>query len=177
MAVQSSARPAAESRWQLSRRMRDNIAGFLFISPWLIHFLFLIGFAMLFSFGISLTETDLLSGYKFIGLANYTRMWGDELFWKAFWVTAYYTFALVPTSIVLSLAIALLMNQKIAFQGAWRTLYYLPSVVQGVAVALLWGYVLNPRFGLLNAGLRMIGIEGPNWLFSEQWAVPGFILM
>ena len=178
MSTQVAARPVAvEKRTRMTQRTRDNIAGFLFISPWLIHFLFLIAFAMLFSFGISLTETDLLTGAKFVGLANYTRMWDDELFWKAFWVTAYYTFALVPTSIVISLAIALLMNQKIAFQGVWRTLYYLPSVVQGVAVALLWGYVLNPRFGLLNAGLRAIGIEGPNWLYSEQWAVPGFILM
>ncbi len=178
MSTQVAARPVAvEKRARMTQRTRDNIAGFLFISPWLIHFLFLIAFAMLFSFGISLTETDLLSGAKFVGLANYTRMWDDELFWKAFGVTAYYTFALVPTSIVISLAIALLMNQKIAFQGVWRTLYYLPSVVQGVAVALLWGYVLNPRFGLLNAGLRAIGIEGPNWLYSEQWAVPGFILM
>lgn len=178
MSTQVAARPVAVAKpSRMSQRTRDNIAGFLFISPWLIHFLFLIAFAMLFSFGISLTETDLLTGAKFVGLANYTRMWDDELFWKAFWVTAYYTFALVPTSIVISLAIALLMNQKIAFQGVWRTLYYLPSVVQGVAVALLWGYVLNPRFGLLNAGLRAIGIEGPNWLYSEQWAVPGFILM
>jgi multiple sugar transport system permease protein len=104
-------------------------------------------------------------------------MWNDELFWKSFRVTAYYTFALVPTSIVISLSIALLMNQKVAGIGLWRTLYYLPSVVQGVAVAVLWGFVLNPRFGLINAGLKMIGIEGPRWLYSEDWAVPGLILM
>lgn len=161
----------------MSQRMRDNLAGFLFISPWLLHFFALIAFAMLFSLGISLTETDLLTGYKFVGLSNYTRMWEDELFWKSLRVTAYYTFTLVPISIVIALSIALLMNQKIAFQGIWRTLYYLPSVVQGVAVAILWGYVLNPRFGLLNLALARIGIEGPRWLFSEQWAVPGFILM
>ncbi len=179
MSVQTGVQPPAvpNTSSRMTQRTRDNIAGFLFISPWLLHFILLIAFAMLFSFGTSLTETDLLTGYKFIGLGNYTRMWNDELFWKSFWVTAYYTFALVPTSIVVSLAIALLMNQKIAYQGVWRTLYYLPSVVQGVAVALLWGYVLNPRFGLINAGLRAIGIEGPKWLYSEQWAVPGFILM
>jgi multiple sugar transport system permease protein len=168
---------AAAPRWKLSQRARDNIVGFLFISPWLLHFFGLIAFAMIFSLGISLHETDLLTGYKFIGFSNFVRMWNDPLFWKAFWVTAYYTFVLVPASIVIALAIALLMNQKVAFVGLWRTLFYLPSVVQGVAVALLWGYVLNPRFGLLNLTLARFGIEGPRWLYSEDWAVPGFILM
>lgn len=160
----------------MSQRMRDNIAGFLFISPWLLHFFVLIASAMGYSLWISLNETDLFT-WKFIGLANYTRMFKDPLFWKSLRVTAYYTFTLVPLGIVIALSIAILMNQKVAFQGAWRTLYYLPSVVQGVAVALLWGYVLNPRFGLLNLGLQRLGIEGPRWLYSEQWAVPGFILM
>jgi multiple sugar transport system permease protein len=178
MAVQAGAGLGqAKPGRRMSQRTRDNIAGFLFISPWLLHFFALIAFAMIFSLGISLTETDLLTGYKFVGVSNYTRMWNDELFWKSLRVTAYYTFTLVPLSIVIALSIALLMNQKVAAQGIWRTLYYLPSVVQGVAVAILWGYVLNPRFGLLNLGLARLGIEGPRWLFSEQWAVPGFILM
>jgi len=179
MSVQTSVHPnvPAQPGRRLSRRTRDNIAGFLFITPWLLQFVFLIVFAMLFSLGISLTETDLLSGYKFVGLANFTRLWSDELFWKSLRVTAYYTFVLVPAGIVLSLAIALLMNQKVKLVSVWRLLFYLPSVVQGVAVAVLWGYVLNPRYGLLNVGLKMIGIQGPKWLFSETWAVPSFILM
>ncbi len=163
---------------RLSQRViRDNIAGFLFISPWLLHFFLLIAFAMLYSFRISLMETDLLSSQKFVGLANYSKMWNDELFWKSLRVTAYYTFVLVPSGIVIALAIAVLMNQNVKLVGVWRMLFYLPSVVSGVAVAILWGYVLNPRFGLLNMGLKAIGIEGPRWLFSETWAVPGFILM
>jgi multiple sugar transport system permease protein len=179
MDTQAPIHPLAStrSRWNFSQRTRENIAGFLFIFPWLLHFFALIAFAMLFSLGVSLTETDLLTGYRFVGFNNFVRMWNDPLFWKSFWVTAYYTFALVPTSVILSLAIALLMNQKVAFLGVWRTLYYLPSVVQGVAVALLWGYVLNPRFGLLNQGLAYLGIDGPRWLFSEEWAVPGLIIM
>jgi multiple sugar transport system permease protein len=148
----------------------------LFISPWLLHFFALIAFAMGYSLWISLNETDLFT-WKFIGLANFGRMFKDPLFWKSLRVTAYYTFTLVPLSVMISLAIALLMNQKVAWLGIWRTLYYLPAVVQGVAVALLWGYVLNPRFGLVNLGLKQIGIEGPRWLYSESWAVPGFILM
>lgn len=178
MAVQTSVGTGRPARPRRSKqRIRDNIAGFLFISPWLLHFFGLIAFAMVFSLGISLTETDLLTGFRFVGFANFTRMWGDPLFWKSLQVTAYYTFALVPVSILISLIIALLMNQKITGIGIWRTVYYLPSIVQGVAVAVLWGFVLNPRFGLINAGLKMIGIDGPQWLFSEQWAVPGLIIM
>ncbi len=168
--------PPRKRRWS-QRVVRDNIAGFLFISPWLLHFFLLIAFAMLYSLRISLMETDLLSTQKFVGLANYSKMWHDELFWKSLRVTAYYTFVLVPSGIVIALAIALLMNQKVRLVGVWRMLFYLPSVVSGVAVAILWGYVLNPRYGLINMGLRSLGIEGPRWLFSEEWAVPGFILM
>ncbi|MBX3010334.1 MAG: sugar ABC transporter permease [Caldilineaceae bacterium] len=180
MSVQTAVPPGGSlpRRRRVSTRViRDNIAGFLFISPWLLHFGLLIAFAMIYSFRISLMETDLLSFERFVGFGNYTRMWNDELFWKSFRVTAYYTFALVPSGIIMALAIALLMNQKVKLLGVWRMLYYLPSVVSGAAVAILWGYVLNPRFGLLNMGLRSIGIEGPRWLFSETWAVPGFILM
>jgi multiple sugar transport system permease protein len=132
---------------------------------------------MIFSFVISLTKTDLLSESSFVGFDNYVKMFDDPLFWKSLRVTAYYTFVLVPASVIVALAIAMLMNQKVFFLGGWRIIYYLPSVVQGVAVAILWGYVLNPRFGLLNQGLSFFGIEGPRWLYSEQWAVPGFILM
>ena len=176
MAVQSGPAPTSVRRSWLTQRTRDNIAGFLFISPWLLHFFALIAFAMGYSLWISLNETDLFT-WKFIGLANFGRMFKDPLFWKSLRVTAYYTFTLVPLSVVISLSIALLMNQKVAGLGVWRTLYYLPAVVQGVAVALLWGYVLNPRFGLLNIGLKQLGIDGPRWLYSEAWAVPGFILM
>ncbi len=180
MSVQSAVQLGGTKprRQRLSPRViRDNIAGFLFISPWLLHFVLLIAFAMFYSFRISLMETDLLSSEKFVGFANYKNLWNDDLFWKSFRVTAYYSFVLVPSGIVLALAIAMLMNQKVKLVGVWRTLFYLPSVVSGVAVAILWGYVLNPRFGLLNMGLRAVGIEGPRWLFSETWAVPGFILM
>lgn len=163
--------------WHLSPRARDNIAGYLFILPWLIQFFGMILLAMLFSLGISFVETDLLTGYEFVGFGNYREMFQDPLFWKSLRVTAYYTFVQVPGGVILGLSIALLLNQDVAALGIWRTIYYLPSVVAGVAVAILWSWVLNPRFGLLNQGLAFLGIQGPRWLYSEQWAVPGFIIM
>ena len=163
---------------RLTPRQRDNIAGYLFTLPYIIHFMLLIAGSMIFSFAISLTRTDLLTGWEFVGLDNYTRLFNDNLFWKSLRVTAYYTFALVPMGIVVGLSIAVLLNQKVKALGLWRTVYYLPAVVSGVAVAILWSWVLNPRFGLLNAGLRTVGIsDPPRWIYSETWAVPAFIIM
>jgi len=163
---------------RLTPRQRDTIAGYLFLLPWLIHFVFLIAGAMIFSFLISMTKTDLLTGWEFVGLKNYRALFNDPLFFKSLKVTAYYTFLVVPLGVCVALTIALILNQKVALLGFWRLVYYLPSVVAGVAVAILWGWVLNPRFGLLNAGLRFIGIQNPpRWLYDETWAVPGFIIM
>jgi multiple sugar transport system permease protein len=164
-------------RFRLSTWGRENIAGFLFISPWIIHFLLLIAFPMFFSLGLSFMKTDLFTGYDFTGTGNYQEMVQDELFWKALQVTAYYTFTVVPLAVAVALSIALILNQDVKLLGLWRLLYYLPSVVSGVAVSILWQWLLNPRAGLVNEGLRLIGIEGPKWLYSEQWAVPGFVLM
>jgi multiple sugar transport system permease protein len=159
--------------------MRNNIAGYLFMAPWLIHLSVLILGAMLFSLGISLYDTDFLTKTEFVGLDNYRRMFNDPLFWKSLRNTAYYTFAMVPLSVTFALVIALLLNQKVKFLGVYRTLYYIyiPSIVSGVAIALLWSYLLNPRFGLINQGLALLGIPGPEWIYSQEWAIPAFIMM
>jgi ABC-type sugar transport system permease subunit len=83
----------------------------------------------------------------------------------------------VPLGTIIALAIAMLLNQRVRPLGFWRTVYYLPAVVSGVAVALLWGWVLNPDYGLVNLGLGLLGIKRPRWFASEQWAVPGIVLM
>jgi multiple sugar transport system permease protein len=147
------------------------------MAPWLIHLSVLILGAMLFSLGISLYDTDFLTKTEFVGLDNYRRMFNDPLFWKSLGNTAYYTFAMVPLSVTFALIIALLLNQKVKFLGVYRTLYYIPSIVSGVAIALLWSYLLNPRFGLINQGLALLGISGPEWIYSQQWAIPAFIMM
>lgn len=167
-------------RSRLTPRMRDTIAGYLFILPWLIHFFMLILGAMIASLIISFVKTDLLTGFQWVGLQNYRDLFKDPLFIKSLKVTAIYTFTVVPLGVCVALSIALLLNQKVAFLGFWRLIYYLPSVVSGVAVAVLWTWVLNPRFGLLNVGLMRLGIPQeslPRWIYSEKWAVPSFVLM
>lgn len=167
----------APGRFHLSPRARDNIAGHLFILPWLIHLVVLIAGAMLASLGISFFDTDFLTKTEFVALQNFSNLLGDPLFWKSLANTAYYAFIAVPLGIGFALGIALLLNQKVKALGGFRLIYYTPSIVSGVAVAIIWQYVLNPRYGLLNQGLALFGIKGPQWLYSQHWAMPAFIVM
>jgi len=170
---------AARTRsWpRLSQRTVEELTAYLFLSPWIIGFVVFTAGAMIASFFISLNDTDLLSIAKFVGLRNYQRALLAPLFHKALAVTAYYTALVVPLGTIIALLIALMLNQKVWPVGVWRTIYSLPAVVSGVAVALLWGWVLNPEYGLVNQGLALLGIKGPRWFASEQWAVPGLVLI
>ena len=182
MSSPTEAVPAATPRRRLSQRQSEEIAAYLFISPWIIGFLIFTVGAMIFSLGLSLFDSDLLQTTTFVGLKNYTDMISDPfagpLFRKALSVTFFYTLLTVPFATAIALGIAILLNQKIWPLSFWRTVYYLPAVVAGVAVALLWGWVLNPQFGLLNSALISLGVQNPPaWFASETWAVPGLVLI
>lgn len=150
---------------------------FLFVAPWLIGL-------VLFDFGpivasalASLTDWPILEGPKFIGFQNYVTMFKDNLFWTALFNSAYYGLFTVGLGLIVSFALALLLNQKVFGMAFFRTLFYLPSVVSGIAVAILWVMILHPDFGLVNSALGMIGIKGPGWLTSPQWSKPALIMM
>ena len=163
---------------KLSPRAREEIAGYLLILPWLLKFLVFTAGGMIASLIISLHKTDMLQTSQFVGLRNYARiLLSDPTSRRAFLNTAYYSFAMVPLGTALSLAIAMLLNQGVKAQGLFRTVYYLPSVVSGVAVSIVWAWLFNPDLGLINGWLAKIGIEGPRWIYSEKWAMPSFIIM
>ncbi len=155
---------------------RRTLEGYLFISPWIIGFTIFTAGALLGSFGVSLTEWSIVGTRNFIGAENYIRMLGDRFFWQSLRVTFFYLFN-VPMNLVAGLLLALLLNQKIRGLGFFRTIFYLPSVTAGVAVSLLWLWIFNPRFGVINVLLDMINIDGPAWLGSETWALPALIIM
>ena len=168
--------PAAR-RSSLSLRAREEITAYLLLTPWILGFLIFTVGALIFSLGISFYQTDLLSPAKFLGLGNYREMFfEDPLFWQSLKVTSLYTLGVVPLQIILGLLIAILLNQNVMGRGTWRTIFYLPSVVSGVAVAMIWTWFYHSDFGLFNALLAYVGIKGPSWLYSE-WALPSLILM
>jgi len=164
-------------RFYISQKKREWLLGYLCITPWLIGFsIFTLG-AMIYSFFLSFATTDMLTGTHFVGFENFTDLFQDGLVLQSLKVTFLYAFGAVPLGIICSLMIALLLNQQIPGRSVWRMIYYLPSVVTGIAVAILWSWIFNPRIGLLNSALAAIGIQGPTWIYSEQWALPSMILM
>lgn len=170
--------PHRQSRRKIGRMAkREELAFWLFILPWLIGFIAFSGGPILASMVISLTEYSILQPPKFIGFENYNQLFRDDLFYKAVLNTVYYVGVSVPLGVMLAFLMAIALNQKLQGQTWFRTIFYLPSVVSGIAVALLWGWLLNSDFGLINYMLALIGIQGPKWLYSTNWAMPSIILM
>jgi multiple sugar transport system permease protein len=162
----------------MNLRRREAIAFYLCISPWIAGFLLFYLGPMIASFYFSLTRWDLLTPPNFVGLDNYTRIFTrDPLFWKSLKITCIYTFTYVPLDLVGGLLIALLMNQRVRGIGVFRTVYYLPSVLAGVAYVVMWMWMFNPRAGLINTALGYLGIHGPRWLQDPNWALPALIIM
>jgi multiple sugar transport system permease protein len=166
-----------KSRFKMSMRQREALFGYIFLSPWLIGFIaFMLG-PMLASLFLSLTTYKMIQPPTWIGLDNYVRMVGDDLVWHSLQVTATFTLVAVPMGMILAMAVAVLLNQKLVASGVFRTIFYLPSIISGVAIALVFAWIFNYRFGIINYFLSLVNIEGPNWLGSPRYSLSAFILM
>lgn len=133
---------------------------------------------MLFSVIGSFTDYNLTSKMNFIGLANFKGMFvHDDLFWKSLYNTVYFVIFNVPLTTIFSVFLATVLNQKIKGISVFRTVFYLPAVLSGVAVYILWMQLLSPSAGLINTFLGWFHIPGPAWLFDPQWTKPALILM
>ena len=157
---------------------KEAIAGYIAISPWLLGFLVFQLVPIMAALYISSTEWRILSAPEFNGLRNFEKLlFKDDLFWQSIKVTVIYVIFRVPFSAMLSLALALLMNQQLAGRRFFRTIYYLPAVIPLVAVSMMWIWIFNPEYGVLNSFIRLFGIEGPQWIHSSRWALPALIIM
>ncbi|OMD16626.1 carbohydrate ABC transporter permease [Paenibacillus odorifer] len=157
---------------------REERAFWMFIMPWFIGFILFTGGPIIVSLMLSFSEYNVISSPEFIGFDNFRLLFQDRLFYKSLSVTIYYSLLSVPFTIVSSLVIALLLNQKVRGQSFLRTLYYAPSVISGVAVSFLWSWLLNPTFGVVNSLLYdWFGVEGPGWFTSPGTVVPSMVLM
>ena len=165
-----------QRRSRISRK--ENRAGYLFALPWLIGLVvFLIG-PIVASVLLSFTNWNLISPARWVGLENYRDMIHSREFWQSIKVTLFYAALSVPLYLVLGLSLAILLNQRVRGMYMFRTILFLPTVLSGVAVAVLWVSLLNPDLGVVNQVLRAIGIDDPpRWLLSPTWAVPAIVLM
>ena len=148
----------------------------VFLLPNLIGFITFIVFPLLSSLAISFTNWDLISTVEFVGIDNYKQLMTDKEFWAAFINTITFIIGYLPMVMVFGLACALLLNRKVKFRAFFRAAYFLPVVTSWVAVSLVWKWLFNPSYGLINYFLSFAGIEGLNWLQDENLAMPAIII-
>jgi multiple sugar transport system permease protein len=158
---------------------RQNLYGYMFLTPWLIGFFGLFIGPGLYSLYLSLTKYDVLSAPTFVGLQNYINMFtDDDLFWPSLGRTAYYAVVSVPLSVIGSMTLAILLNTKLRGVTVYRTLFFMPSLVPLVASIVLFKVLLNSDFGLVNTTLRGLGMENPpGWFGDRHWAIPSLVLI
>lgn len=147
-------------------------------SPWILGFLIFIAGPMIVSLYLSFTRWDLFTAPRWIGLRNFEQLiFRDAKFLLSLKVTTIYAFVSVPLQVSLGLVLATLLNQKIRYLGFFRTVYYLPSVIGGIAVAVMFRWIFGTQFGLINSMLLTFGIQGPSWLGDPDLVLVSFILM
>ena len=159
-----------------SKAARNRAWVIFFLAPSFIGLLVFTILPILASLGLTLTNWDLITPPKFAGFNNFIRLAGDDRFWRALKHTLGFIIGYIPLVMVTALSAAMLLDQKILGRKILRTAFFVPVVSAWVAVALLWMWIFNPKFGLLNYLLGIIGITGPAWLYDPAWAMPAIIL-
>jgi multiple sugar transport system permease protein len=161
------------------RIRHEQWVAYAFLAPWLIGLIAFTAVPVLTSIYVSMTDWRLLFPQKWIGLENYRVMFfEDATFWHAIGVTLKYMLMSLPLYMALGLALALLLNQKLRGMNLFRTIFYIPAVLSGVAVTILWVQLLNSRFGAINYLLRELGVSNPpRWFDSPTWALPALVIM
>jgi len=165
---------------------RNLTKGLLFISPWIVGFLAFNLYPLIASIWFSLCDYSVLSEPVFLGAQNYVDLWNDPVFWKALRNTVIFAAVAIPLSTSLSIGLAVLLNQPIAGQGIYRTIFFLPSLVPAISLAILWQWMLNGPMGLVNNLIRpflniinaVVGshLQAPDWLNDPNFALGGLIL-
>lgn len=184
MSDQSVTERRAEKRLERARRgkvtynRREAIAGYLFISPWIIGFAIFTAGAMIYSLVISFSSYNLATNTaKPIGLANYANLFEDPRVAVSLGNTLFYAVMAVPLEIIVALVLAMLLAGVRRGSGVFRTLYYLPKMTPAVATAAMFFLLLNGNSGAVNQFLRLFGIDGPQWLVDPAWIKPSIVLM
>lgn len=168
------------SKWNTMNPLlrREALEGYAALIPWAIGFLFFTIFPIGMSIYLSFTEWTVIEPPVWIGLANYERMFTrDPLFWQSLKVTLLFVAISLPLKLVFGLMLALLLNIKVPGMNFFRTVFYLPAVISGVAVSLMWMWLLQPDTGVANTLLGYLGIQGPNWFWDRDWALPSVAMM
>ena len=165
-------------RYRRGRLKRRNfLIGLLFISPWAVGFVAFLVYPIASNVWYSFTDYSGFGDAEYIGLENYRRMADDHLFWKSLYNTLYYTLLAVPVGVVVAIALAVAMNQAVREVAVYRAAIFLPSILPIFALSFIFVWILNPRYGLVNHALGVVGVESINWLGDPTWARLSIVML
>ncbi|MFH1086508.1 MAG: sugar ABC transporter permease [Chloroflexota bacterium] len=158
--------------------VREAVAGYGFISPWLFGLLFFFGGPIVASLVLSFYDYSLIKAPEYVGLANFRMaLFEDPLFWPSLGRTFYWAILYTPIVVLGSLLLAILLNQHLLGTNIYRTIFFLPHLTPSVSLAVLWAFILHPRLGPVNYALGQLGLPQPGWLTVKEWAMPALIIM
>jgi multiple sugar transport system permease protein len=169
--------PAAVAPRSTQARRRQLRLGLLFVSPWILGFLAFYLYPFVATLYYSFTSFTGVGNAQLIGFANYSALFHDGTFRTALFNTFYYTVFEVPLSTVAAIGLALLLNMNVRGRAFYRTVFYIPSIVPIVASSLIFVWIFQPSFGVVNSILSGVHITGPTWFFSVAWSKPSFIIL
>jgi len=156
---------------------KEQWAGYIFASPWILGFMIFLAYPLIASIYLSLCDYSVLKPAVFVGLDNYAMLMGDDLFWTALKNTFAYALMALPAGMATAIMLAMLLNAKVKGMALYRTFFFIPALVPQVSLAILWRWVLDGEHGVLNPVLKTLHITGPNWLGDPGWAKPSLVLM
>ncbi|SCZ08215.1 carbohydrate ABC transporter permease [Alkaliphilus peptidifermentans] len=157
--------------------VKKSYVPYLFILPWIAGFLFFTIGPLIFSLIMSFFDWPIVGDVKFIGFSNYIRAFtSDKMFYHSMGVTFKFALIFVPLYILIALSLALLLNNEVKGKSAFKTIFYLPSVISGVAVSMIWIWIFDVNYGVINYLLSLVNITGPNWLGDPKWAIFAMVI-
>ncbi len=156
---------------------RETLTALCFASPWIVGFCVFLAYPLIASFYYSFCDYSVLRSPVWIGGQNYSMLVRDELFWKGLQNTAIYAAMALPFGMAVAISLALLLNAKVRGMTVYRTIFFVPSLVPTIPLAVLWLWVFNGEHGILNEALKWLHIPGPNWLGDPHWSKPALALL
>jgi multiple sugar transport system permease protein len=164
-------------RKKIRRDLRSLLVGLLFISPWIVGFFLFLVYPVVANFYLGMTQYSGFGPPQWVGLQNYVELVRDPLFWKSLSNTFYYVILAVPLGVLVAIALAMAMNQKVREVAVYRMLLYLPSIAPVFALSMMLIWLLNPRYGLFNYLLGLLHIPAINWLGDTHWSKLAIVLI
>ena len=156
---------------------RSDRMGYWFVLPYIVFFLTFVAYPLIFSFVLLFNRWNIVTPMEWVGLKNFSRLLNDPLFVKALGNTVTFLLIHIPLQVVFALLLAVLLNSRIKFRGLFRAIYFLPVVVSGVVVTILWQQLYSFDYGVLNSLLISFGLNPIPWIVDSAWAMPSIAIM